>query len=221
MHGSCIMKHLAPEGDFTTSEPQAINWCRMSKGIFFIINISNHQDTHLQQSETDKVTNFNMIHGFNWPRKNHVTTEERRTWRKPTITLCSESKKKLRKMIGKWILILDMVPIPRLIQSLLQKIWNMVKIQRTTKLCTKEHWILNRQKVKIAMPLPPSSMQNNPHKPHNHTFIYGSYQNVLPSKAIRTSPGHIKIRRHIWVKTAHRLQEDSTLAQMAGITPYP
>ena len=42
----------------------------MSNGIFFIINISNHQGTHLKQSGTDKSTDFNLIHDLNWPRKN-------------------------------------------------------------------------------------------------------------------------------------------------------
>ena len=68
-HDYCLIKHLASEGDFTTSELQAINWCRMSKSIFFIRNISNHQCTHIQQSETDKNTNFNLIHYLNWPIK--------------------------------------------------------------------------------------------------------------------------------------------------------
>ena len=53
-HNACLIKQLAPEGDFTTSELQAINWCHMSKGILFISYISNHQGNHIQQSVTDK-----------------------------------------------------------------------------------------------------------------------------------------------------------------------
>ena len=40
----------------------------MSKYIFFISDISNHQGSHLQQSATDRSTNFNLIHDLNWPR---------------------------------------------------------------------------------------------------------------------------------------------------------
>ena len=75
-HDDCLIKHLASEGDFTTSELLAINWCRMSKDIFFISSIIHHQGTNLQQSATDKNTNFNMIHNFNWPRKTQTTTVE-------------------------------------------------------------------------------------------------------------------------------------------------
>ena len=70
---ACIMSHLALQGNFTTSELPAINRCGMSKGIFFISNIRNHQVTHLKQSEIDTVTGFNMIHDFNYPRKHHTT----------------------------------------------------------------------------------------------------------------------------------------------------
>ena len=66
--------HLASEGDFTTSELLAINWCCICKDIFFIRDISNHQGNHLQQSATDKYTHLNLNHDFNWPRKNHSTT---------------------------------------------------------------------------------------------------------------------------------------------------
>ena len=76
----------------------------MSKGILFMNNISNHQGTHLQKSETDNVKDFNMIYELNWPRKDHKTTAERRTWRKSMITSCSESKQKLRTKLGQWIL---------------------------------------------------------------------------------------------------------------------
>ena len=61
MHDACLTTHLAIEGDFTTSELRSINWCCMSKGILFISNISNHQGTHLQQSATYSVKNFNLI----------------------------------------------------------------------------------------------------------------------------------------------------------------
>ena len=64
------MTKLESEGDFTTSELRAINLCRMSKGIFFISNICNHQRTHIQQPEIDQSNNLNLIHDLNWPRKN-------------------------------------------------------------------------------------------------------------------------------------------------------
>ena len=51
-YDACLMTHFLSEDDFTTSELQTINRCRMSMGIFFIIDISNHQTTHLQQSAT-------------------------------------------------------------------------------------------------------------------------------------------------------------------------
>ena len=35
-HDACLMKNLASEGDFTTSELWSINWFGMSKGVFFI-----------------------------------------------------------------------------------------------------------------------------------------------------------------------------------------
>ena len=52
---ACLVSHLVLEGNFTTSKLRAINWCHMSKGIFFISDISNHQGTHIQQPETDAV----------------------------------------------------------------------------------------------------------------------------------------------------------------------
>ena len=79
---ACLITHLAPEGDFTTLELWAVNRCRMSKGILFMSDISNHQVTHLQQSPIDKSTNFNLIHDFNWPSKNRATTTEWRTQKK-------------------------------------------------------------------------------------------------------------------------------------------
>ena len=62
MHDASLLTHLWLEGDFTTSELWAINRCRISKGVFFIFDISNHQGTHIQQSATNTVTNFNLIH---------------------------------------------------------------------------------------------------------------------------------------------------------------
>ena len=103
-HDAYLITQLASEGDSTTSELQAINRCCMSKGILFISNISNHQGTHLKQSATDKSNNFNLIYDFNWPRKNHATTAELKTWMKTTKTLCNESKKKLRKPLLQWSL---------------------------------------------------------------------------------------------------------------------
>ena len=81
-HGALLMTNLASEGNFITSKLWAINWCRVSKGIFFVSDISHHQGNHLQQQSTYKPNNFNMIHDFNWPRKNHTTTAEWRTWKK-------------------------------------------------------------------------------------------------------------------------------------------
>ena len=101
-HGACIMTQLSTEYNFTTSEKRSINWCCMSNCILFIIDISNHQVNHLQQSSTDKVTNFILIHYLNFPRENHATTLEWRTWIEEMITLCGENKKNLRKPLGKW-----------------------------------------------------------------------------------------------------------------------
>ena len=103
-HDAYLITQLASEGDSTTSELQAINRCCMSKGILFISNISNHQGTHLQQSATDKSTNFNMVHDLNWHRKNHTMTEEWRKWEKSMRTLCNEIKQKLRKLLVKFSL---------------------------------------------------------------------------------------------------------------------
>ena len=74
MHDPCLMTQLALEGEFTTSELRAINRCCMSKDIFFIRNIINHQGTNLQKPATDTVTNLNRIHEFNFPRKHRTTT---------------------------------------------------------------------------------------------------------------------------------------------------
>ena len=78
-HNACIMSHLSLEGDIKTSELRAINQGRMSKDIFFISNICNHQVNHLQQSEMDTVTAFNIIHDFIWNRKHHTTIAAQRT----------------------------------------------------------------------------------------------------------------------------------------------
>ena len=67
----------------------------MSKGIFFISGICNHQGTHLQQLAADTVTTFNMIHELNWPGKHHTQIAACRMWRKETRTLCDESKDKM------------------------------------------------------------------------------------------------------------------------------
>ena len=72
----------------------------MSKGIFFISNISNHQGTHFQQSATDIVNNFNMIHEFKWPMKQHTTTAEWRACIKSIRSLCDESKENLHTPLG-------------------------------------------------------------------------------------------------------------------------
>ena len=103
-HGACLMTRLSSEVDFSTSEIRAINWCYISKGIFFISDISNNQGTHIQKSVTDNVTKFNLIHKFNWPRKIHTTTAEWKTRRKVIRTLYDESKKNLHTPLGKWSL---------------------------------------------------------------------------------------------------------------------
>ena len=103
-HDTCLMTHLSLEVDFTTSELRAINWCHMYMGIFFISDITNHQGNHLQQSATDNVTSFNVIHDFNCPRKHHTTIEEWRTRNKSMRDLCDEIKEKLRTTLVKWSL---------------------------------------------------------------------------------------------------------------------
>ena len=79
-HDACLMTHLASKGDLVTSEIRAINRCGMSKGVFFISDISSHQGAHLQQSATDKNTNFNLINDFDSPINNHTTTAECKMW---------------------------------------------------------------------------------------------------------------------------------------------
>ena len=61
-HDACLMTHLESEGDLTASELPAINKCRMSRGILFISNISNHQGNNIQQLETYRSPIFNLIH---------------------------------------------------------------------------------------------------------------------------------------------------------------
>ena len=77
-HDACLMIHLALERKLTTSELRTINWCRMSKGVFFISDKCNHQGNHLQKSTTDKNTNLNLIYDLNWPRK---TTQQQQNGR--------------------------------------------------------------------------------------------------------------------------------------------
>ena len=99
-HDACPMSHLPLYGDFTTSELRAIKFWRVSKGIFFISDIYNHQSTHLQYSSTDNDLTFNIIHNFNWPRKNHTTIAAWRMWKKSIITIFDESKANLRASMG-------------------------------------------------------------------------------------------------------------------------
>ena len=113
-----------------------------------------------------------------------------------------------------------MATIPQYTHTLLQRTCNMVQINATAKTCTQAHWITNRHKVKISTPLLISSLQNKPHKKHPHTVTDRSYQNGLPSRAIRNPPGLSKRRGHIGVKTAHSLQEKRIPTQMAGFKPY-
>ena len=74
----------------------------MSKSIFFKSNISNHQGTTFQQPATYNVTNFNLIHEFNWPRKHHTITSECRTQRKEIRNFWDESKNMLLPPLGQW-----------------------------------------------------------------------------------------------------------------------
>ena len=76
----------------------------MSEGIFFIRYICNHQGTNFQQSTTDTDTTFNQIHDFNWHRKHRTTIAAWRMWKKAIITLCDESKVKLRSLLVQWTL---------------------------------------------------------------------------------------------------------------------
>ena len=100
MHDTYVISHLALNEDFTTSDMQAIKCCRLYKGILFIINICNHQSTHLQKSVTDTVTIFNLIHDFNCPSKHHTKIAPCRTWNKAMITLCDESKDNICPPLG-------------------------------------------------------------------------------------------------------------------------
>ena len=98
------MKHLATNLNFDTSELRAINQCCISKGIFFLSNICNHQGTHLLKSAVDNYTPFSLPHDFNWPSKQHTLIASWRTWSKSIITLCNESKFNLHTQLGQWVL---------------------------------------------------------------------------------------------------------------------
>ena len=104
IYDTCLMTHLALNLNFTTSELRAINQYRMSKGIFFISEICNHQGTHIQKELSDTDTTFNMIHDLNWPRRHHTSISSWRTWRKELRTLCDESRPKMRAPLGQWTL---------------------------------------------------------------------------------------------------------------------
>ena len=93
---------LAVNVDFTTSELRAIYCCRMSKGIFGISNICNHQGTHLHKSAADTDTDFNMIHDYNWTRRDPTTIAACRTWQKSIRLLHDERKVNLRAPLGQW-----------------------------------------------------------------------------------------------------------------------
>ena len=101
MYDTCLMSHLALEGDFTTSELRDIHFCHMFKGIYFMRDICNYQGNNLQQSVTDTFTTFNLIHDFNWPRKHHKKISAWGMWKKSMRTLCDESKYELHKPLGK------------------------------------------------------------------------------------------------------------------------
>ena len=72
-YDACITTHLAINGEFTTSYVCAISQCRMSKVIFLIRDICNHQGTHLLKSAVDNDTPFSLIHDINWTRKHHTS----------------------------------------------------------------------------------------------------------------------------------------------------
>ena len=97
-----LMSHLVLNYGFSTSEIWAINHCRMSKEIFFMRDIFNHQGIHLHKSAADTDTTFNLIHDFNWPRRHHTTIAAWSTWKKSIRTSCIESKVNLRAPLGKW-----------------------------------------------------------------------------------------------------------------------
>ena len=74
----------------------------MSKGVFLISGICNHQGAHLIKSAFDNDTPFIMLHYFNWPRKHHTPIAAWRTWSKSLRTVCSESKFKLHTPLQQW-----------------------------------------------------------------------------------------------------------------------
>ena len=102
MHNACLISHLALKGDFSTSELLAINRCHISKGVLFISNICNHQGNHLQKLATDTFTTFDLIHDLSWPRKHHILIAAWGACKKARITLCDESKDKLRTPLVQW-----------------------------------------------------------------------------------------------------------------------
>ena len=98
----CLMTHLSINGNFTTTDIRAINQCHMYKGIFFISNICNHQDTHILKSAVNNDTPFSLVHDFNWPRKYHKSISAWRMWRKSLRNPCDESKFNLSSSLGQW-----------------------------------------------------------------------------------------------------------------------
>ena len=146
---------------------------------------------------------------------------------KSRITLWYERKNKLRKSLVQWglddkkyITSWQMVCFRQPTHTLLQRTWNVEKIQRTSKPCTQKNWIPIRHKVKIVMPLLPSNMHNKPYKQHIHKFTDRGDRNGLPSISFRSSTVFREIRRHIQYKTAHSFQENSAPTQMASFKPY-
>ena len=103
-YDACPMTHPSINGNFNTAGIHDINLCRMSKGIFFISNICNHQDTHILKSAVNNDTPFSLVHDFNWPRKYHKSISAWRMWRKVLRTLCDESKSNLRAPLDQWTL---------------------------------------------------------------------------------------------------------------------
>ena len=71
-YDTCLMLHLSLNGNFTTSELRAINRCSMSKGVFFISIICNHQGTCILKLAVDNYTTFSLLHDFNWPSKHYT-----------------------------------------------------------------------------------------------------------------------------------------------------
>ena len=101
-YNAYLMTHLALNGDFATSYLCAINFCRMSKGVLFIRDICNHQGTHIYKSAGVNDTTFNLIHDFNCIRRQNSAIAAWGTWKKAIITVCDESKVKLRSLLQQW-----------------------------------------------------------------------------------------------------------------------